>query len=462
MIAILKRFLEYIRGVIDKMLNKDLLSRNVGGKIMLSSDMADSVDLWFEIFKGRAPWINHKTKSVRIANLSTAYLSRLINAEIKLEVTGSPRAEYINTCVQDMFLPRIAEFTQLALVGGMVVYKPYYCNGTLGIEVVRADNFYPIAIDSMGNISAGVFVERKKEEERCYTRLEIHRLEGKTYVITNKAFCGYGESLGNEVPLSAYREWENHLPKTTINNVDKPLFACFRMPFANAIDMDSNLPVSIYADAVGTMEDIDRVYTDYCWEFKSARRKVYVDSTAFNFGKDGKPKYPDVDLYIGLETNGQNNSLFEDYTPEIREEKYQNGINQLLRIYEAQTGVSSGTYSFDVKSGAVTATQVISEDRATYYTVSAIQACQKAAITHLVYILDVFANLYHLAPKGKYELIAEFGDSVFEDTQSEFNRRVQLVSQGVMRQEELRAWYLGEDEETAKKNLPEMTQVLDA
>ena len=234
------------------------------------------------------------------------------------------------------------------------------------------------------------------------------------------------------------------------------------MPFANAVDMDSNLPVSIYADAVGTIEDIDRVYTDYCWEFKSARRKVYVDNTAFDPWKDGKPKYPDADLYVGLETNGQNNKLFEDYTPEIREQHYQNGINQLLRIYEAQTGVSSGTYSFDVKTGAVTATQVISEDRATYYTVNAIQACQKTAIAHLVYAIDVFASLYHLAPKGKYDLITEFGDSVFEDTQSEFNRRIQLVSQGIMRQEELRAWYLGEDEETAKKNLPEMTQVLDA
>ena len=457
-----KRFLEYIRGVIDKMLSKDALSRQVGGKILLSSDMADAIDLWFDMFRGRAPWITNKAKGIGLAGLSTAYLARLINAEIKLEVAGSPRAEYINTCMQDMFLPRITEATQLALIGGEVVYKPYCVNGRMGIEFIRADRFYPMEIDGMGTVRAAAFVERKRENTTCYTRLETHRLSGTTYTITNKAFRGDGSALGSEIALSDYSAWQDIAPEVTIEHVERPLFACFRMPFANAIDMDSNLPVSIYANAVETMADIDRVYTDYCWEFQSARRRVYVDSTAFEFGKDGKPRYPDADLYIGLETNGQNAKLFEDYTPDIREQNYQNGINQLLRIYEAQTGVSAGTYSLDMKTGAVTATQVISEDRATFYTVAAIQECQKAAILHLAYIIHVFATLYGLAPDGEYEVIAEFGDSVFEDTQSEFNRRIQLVSQGILRPEELRAWYLGEDEETARKNLPEMTQVLDA
>lgn len=452
--VIFKRLLEYIRTVIDKMLNKDRLSQAIGGNVAISSTMALAIDTWFHIFCGNAPWMDGKTKSLRLANLSTAHLARLINAEIQVEVAGSPRADFLNECLQTQLLSRITEKAQLALVGGCIVFKPFYANDTLGIEAVRSNAFYPTMIDTTGRATSGVFVERKKIGTFVYTRLESHRLLNGTYTITNKAFRGDGNTLGAEMPLNCVEAWAELAPQTTIQNVEKPLFACFRMPFANSIDLDSNLPVSIFADAVGTLQDIDQLYTDYCWEFQSGKRKIYVDSMAFDRDQNGKPRYPEADLYVSIDTDSDSRSqLFDDYTPAIREQNYQNGINQLLRFYEAQTGVSAGTYSFDIKSGAVTATQVISEDRNTYYNVRAIQECEKTAILDLVYALDVYATLYKLAPTGDYEVAVEFGDNVFEDTQTEFTRRMQMVAQGIMKPEEVRAWYLGENEETARERL---------
>lgn len=51
----------------------------------------------------------------------------------------------------------------------------------------------------------------------------------------------------------------------------------------------------------------------------------------------------------------------------------------------------------------------------------------------------------------------EFGDSVFEDTGTEFNRRLQMVQAGMLKPEDFNAWYFGVSIDKARKMLPEMT-----
>lgn len=118
-------------------------------------------------------------------------------------------------------------------------------------------------------------------------------------------------------------------------------------------------------------------------------------------------------------------------------------------------GVSSGTFSFDTARRALTATQVISEDRTTYYTITDIQRAAGAAIEELLQALDALATLYQLAPVGEYKAAIQFGDSVFEDTQSEFDRLKAMVEMG-MRPQKLLAWYFNVDEETAKGYLTDL------
>lgn len=52
-----------------------------------------------------------------------------------------------------------------------------------------------------------------------------------------------------------------------------------------------------------------------------------------------------------------------------------------------------------------------------------------------------------------------FGDSVFEDTGTEFSRRFQMVQAGMLRPELLNSWYFGVPLEKAKDMIPEMTSV---
>ena len=44
-----------------------------------------------------------------------------------------------------------------------------------------------------------------------------------------------------------------------------------------------------------------------------------------------------------------------------------------------------------------------------------------------------------------------FGDSVFEDTDREFDRQLRLVQAGILRRERMLEWYLGLDGETVER-----------
>ena len=56
------------------------------------------------------------------------------------------------------------------------------------------------------------------------------------------------------------------------------------------------------------------------------------------------------------------------------------------------------------------------------------------------------------------ECAIEFGDSVFEDTGTEFNRRFQMVQAGLLKAEDFNAWYFGVPTERAREMLPPMTE----
>lgn len=451
-----QRLLQWIRQVIGQMLPKQNIQQATGTKVAVSEKMAEAIDQWFDIFEKREPWAGKERRPMRLAVFSTAYLSRLVNAELKLQVNGSPRAEFIQEQLERGLLPDIDEKTQLAMVGGQVIWKPIVTGGQIAVETVRADCFFPTEFDFTKRPTAGIFVEQRGQGDSVLTRLEYHRLENdKTYTIQNTAYRGSGGQLGRSIPLTSVEDWADIQPEVRISGIERPLFAAFRMPAANNIDPTSPLPISLYANAIDTLEEMDHIWGDYCWEFHSGRRKLIVDETSFQKDREGRRVYPNPDLYVGMNFGKDLEHPYGDYSPTIREEQFRSGINQQLRIYEAQTGVSPGTYSFDTKTGAVTATQVVSEDRATFWTVGAIQRKLKAAFEDLIYAMDALATLYHLTPPGKVESTIEFGDSVFEDTNSEYIRRSQMVTLGAYSLWELRSWYFGESEETAKKMVAE-------
>lgn len=71
----------------------------------------------------------------------------------------------------------------------------------------------------------------------------------------------------------------------------------------------------------------------------------------------------------------------------------------------------------------------------------------------------VLARLYGLAPDGTVNVNCNWGDSVLEDTEKEYQRRWAMVVSGKMKLEKFYAWYFGCTEEEAKEYIPEQTQM---
>ena len=59
------------------------------------------------------------------------------------------------------------------------------------------------------------------------------------------------------------------------------------------------------------------------------------------------------------------------------------------------------------------------------------------------------------------EISVDFDDSIIEDESADFARDMQLLNAGIMNDWEFRAKWMNEDEDTAKKMLPRLQDMVD-
>ena len=179
--------------------------------------------------------------------------SRLMLAESDIHVEESnARAVFLGEQMAD-FLAKFSEKAEVACALGSMAFKPYVSGGKILVDMIRADRYVPTAFDVNGNVTAAVFLARKTVGKAYYTRLEFHSWDAasKRYTVENQAYRSLGvDSLGASCDLSDVEGWEQLQPHQEIANVPAPLFAVFRIPTSNRVDMDSAVGVSVYANAV--------------------------------------------------------------------------------------------------------------------------------------------------------------------------------------------------------------------
>lgn len=412
------------------------------------NEVSAKIDLWSSLYENRAPWLSKEVTGLNLASAIASEFARLTTLEMKTEVSGGERGEFLNGIYQNV-TAHARNFTELACAKGSVILKPYVRGTGIYVDYIQPNDFLPLDFDGNGNITAAVFCERIYKEDKVFTRLEEHRLD-KNYIITNKAYKSNSLSdIGREIPLNSVSEWASLQERAEISGIDKPLFAHFKMPSANVTNPDSPMGTSVYARAVDLIKDADIQYARFLWEFESGKRALFVDESALTRDKLGRKIIPDERLYRMLSTD--DDTLFKDWTPTIRQEEINKGLNRILRGIEFNTGLAYGTLS-DVQYSDKTAEEIRSSKQRSYATVSDIQMALKTALQDLVYAMNVWCSIYRLAPEGEYDICFDFDDSIIADRALEFNEKKQLVEIGIMKPWEFRMWYFGEEEETARKN----------
>lgn len=412
----------------------------------ISPEMAGALSAWQRAFYGEPDW---KLDNIRLSGLPgtvTGYVATLVTGEMELRFDDTPRGKAMCRLFRGLN-EKLHLAVQLAAAFGFVAIRPTLEHGRMAFTLAGPGRFFPTRFSMDGTVTAGYFVDVSGE----YAKLESFDYRNGALTVENRAYRIRGEVLGTEMPLSVVPEWAELSQKITLEGVKGPLFGLLNMPFANTVDPNSPLPVSLYAGAMESIMEFDQVYSELLYELHSGRRKNIVERTAIV--PEGKRKHfrgmryqdPTTDTYI-LDP-AEEHSPFQDYSPSIRTEAYLTGLRAILHIIENQCHLSPGSLALDDRTGAMTATEVISQDRTTYHTCAAIQQQGLTpALRQLFHGVEALGDLSGLLPQGETELSVSYGDGVFEDTQKEFQRRMEMLQAGVIEAEEVRKWYFGEEE----------------
>ena len=488
-----------IKGVIQKLIGKKDISDALHIMPTVSNAMKDAIELWGVMYKNQASWLHEPTLSnpIKIVSLGlpsfiASEKARMATLEMVTVITApdtvpkdddmhidrnyapKTRAEYLNMMYQLNLIPHIRRQLEYGIAKGGLVIKPYiYNKNKLGFTFCQADDFYPISFNSLGEMTEAAFTDIIVSDKDVYTRLEYHSFDEATRTVTvvNKAYKRFVTNtidsaqntnmLGVEIPLTSVSKWADLAPIVTINNVDRLLFAYFKMPEANTIDSLSPLGVSAYSRAVGLIREADLQYSRMIWEYEGGQMAIDIDIDALKTVKDNKGNLVEMPnqfqnrLYRKIDLNSED--TYEIFAPNLRDTNYNAGLNSILMRIEDTCGISRGTLSDITRSEAKTATEMLIMRQRSYSENTDIQKALQAALEDTVYVMNVYCDLYDLAPSGEYSISFTWDDSLISSPDEELQRRLTLMNSGIESRVNVRMWYFGETEDQARKAIEEAT-----
>lgn len=416
--------------------------------------MAGHIEKWDKMYKNQAPWLGKNVQSCNLPASVSQEIARLVTLELKSELTGSERADFIQRYYKKV-LNDLKTYVEYGCAKGSLVFKPYVTNNGIAVQYIQADCFFPVSFDDSGNITDCIFTEQFREGKRIYTRLERNVVEGDTLTIINMAFMSSNEeSLGTEVPISFVDRWKQLESNMSFQNVSKLPIGFFKVPLANVIDTTSPIGVSVFAKGVNSIKLADERYSQIDWEYVSKEAAVHIASSLLKYNKDAdKYEYPSGKerLYRTVEYNsGATDKPFIDtYSPDIRDQSLYNGFNNQLKRVEFDCNLAYGTLS-DPNNVDKTAEEIKTSKQRSYSMVSTTQGSLQKALEGLIDAMDFWTSIYGLAPEGVINASFEWDDSIVVDSEKERQTDRADVAMGAMTLVEYRMKWYGETEEQAK------------
>lgn len=374
------------------------------------------------IYAGNPEWLNDDDyiKTINFAQSICSEIARLVMLGTKVTVDGSARAKWLQEQV-DKYYNKFREWVEYGCAGGNIILKPY---GN-GVDLEFPGQFKIIAEEN-GSVTAAVFESKRRSDDgqTWYRRLEYHYFdENGLYHIENRCFQSENADGAGDPVNIAETPWAELQEETTVEGVEKPLFALFKTPNANNIEPESPMGLPIFHPALKELRDLDIAYSRNSLEIQDSEKIVLLDSDRLI--PDGTPvqnttrgferardamKLPH---YVRNVYGDGRENFYQEINPELRTAERLVGINSLLSQIGFKCGFSNGYFVFNEKSGMVTATQVESDDRRTIQLIKDVRDKLESCLDGLMYALNVFADLYDLAPAGEYEVTYDFGDITY-------------------------------------------------
>ncbi len=415
------------------------------------------MDAWIQecvqIYKGSPSWISEEDHidTVCFAKAVCSETARLASLGIGIHIDGSARAEWLQAQIDSVYY-QLREWIEYGCAYGTVIMKP---NGD-SVQLYTYGNF-EITHCTNGKIDGAIFHNYQKVGDNWFTRLEYHRFEGRLYAITNKCYIGNSPNDTKKAIDIKQTPWADLMEEARIANMDRPLFGVLRMPHANNIDISSPYGLPVFSEAVQELRDLDIAYSRNAKEIVDSKRTVLLDSDRLlpnakklAAGENALPDY--VKLVDGSGELGSD--IYHEINPELNTDTRLKGINALLSQIGYKIGFSNGYFVFNESSGIQTATGVEAEQQRTVQFIKDVRDKLEDCLSGLIYALNVFADLYALAPGGIYEIVYDFGDITY-DREHDRGRWWNYVAQGKVPAWRFFVKFEGMTEEDAKAMVAE-------
>lgn len=424
----------------------------IGIDTHISTEMMNSISLWGDIMSGIAPW-NDKAPSAGLTSQIASRLNNFVTREIGLEVNNEAikrPMEHLNRNVD-----QLVEY--IALLGGGLV-RPIYANNKLQYEVIKLGNYLPTKYDFDGTLNGAIILRQIVEKKRSYLLVEEHDYDGVNHNVKSRLYSNDGGVL-KAVPLTACTDTENITPEYSWTNCGRPMIIEFRNHSVNKID-GSMVPVSLIAGAESIIEKADKQLARMDWEQEGGEKRVFADSDMFRkrVTRDGEEvgvKMTDTlnKLVVQLDGDGNGSEKIHEYSPELRTETQEKYLQVLFKRMEQTINFGKGSIS-DTEAVQQTATQYNGGRQELYSIVDKIEDEIAAKYEDCAAVFAYMAAAYQIGPNDAKITITWNDDETRKDIQQAKQTALQEVNAGVKNKWEYRRDFFGEDEATAKANVP--------
>lgn len=383
--------------------------------------------------------------SMGMAKMSAQHMAKVVlneNFKTNIDETKHKEAKELIDSVfgHPQFQREFRRYAEYGFaLGGFAPKVSYDDNYNVKIYFANADSFFALSQDSE-NIDEALLVNKFQRGDDYYSLLEWNEWINGEYTITLELYKSTNpEELGKITNLNSL--FPNKERRTILTKVTRPTFTYIKPGIANNKDLTSPYGISIFENAKDTMRQIDYMFDFFFREFIKGEPRVAVSRSMLETHYDAKGNPVQVfnageNVYAPI--LGLDEPAVNDLTIDIRADQIITSINAMLKIFAMQTGLSAGTFTFDGVS-VKTATEVVSQDSATYQTRNDHITVMREGIKDLCVSIVEMHNSLAYYDTGKKEIKnftrddveIDFDDSLFTDNNSKLDYYMKMKTGGL-------------------------------
>lgn len=451
-------------------MNANEIAAAFGQEFSGSEYYSACIDKWRRIYRDDPDWrqtargglFSRGKRQLLRLNMAKVLCDNLaaltFSEQCEITLDRSEYQQYIDdTLNANGFWKQLPELLSKSYAMGGGVLKCYLSGGKPRIDYITADRFVPVSWDGSG-VQSGILSGTYTKGRDYYHLLEFMQPGRSEF----KLFKAASDSeIGRECPLA---EMFPGLSEEVEYAGGKPVFAYFRPFVSNNSDYDTPLGMSVYANCTDTLRALDTVFDSFQREFILGKKRIIVPSSCVQTIIDPEKAEPvryfdaDDEAFIALRHEDGEDLKITDNTTELRIEQHVSAINAYLNILCMQTGLSAGTFSFDVQQGMKTATEIISQESKTARTVKNNKNLLTEAIETVVHALVQLGVMSGAVSQQEYSVTVGWNDNIIIDDNTLIDNNIKLVSAGLKSKVKAIMEVQKCDEATAREELARMSE----